>query len=87
MGSKLYIYGYTDVYPYGDSVTLGYEGPNTLLKLKAGQIIPGLSSAPVLNMRTGSVCGVVIRTRGQQTDLGGRAVPAAVLAQLLEGVQ
>lgn len=76
----LFSYGYTDEYPNGDSATFKYEGASAdsnnqvLLKLKQGQARPGLSGAPLLNERTGGVCGVVKRSRDKSTDLGGRAV-------------
>lgn len=77
---RLYSYGYTDLYSNGDSATFEYEGPTdtgsgALLKLKEGQSRPGLSGAPLLNLRTGGVCGIVKSSRNVETDLGGRAVP------------
>jgi Trypsin-like peptidase domain len=79
----LYTYGYTDDYPDGDSATFEYEGPAgeeaQLLKLKIGQARPGLSGAPLLNLRTGGVCGIVKSTRDRSLDLGGRAVPISVI--------
>ncbi len=83
----LYSYGYTDDYPNGDSATFEYEGPTdeqqTLLKLKEGQARPGLSGAPLLNLRTGAVCGIVKSTRDRSSDLGARAIPiSTVLSRL-----
>ncbi len=78
----LYAYGYPDDYPTGDSATIEYEGPTSdgeLLKLKAGQFRPGFSGAPLLNQRTGCVCGIVQTTRDRSTDLGGRAVPIDII--------
>lgn len=80
LGDDLYSYGYTDQCPQGDSATFEYEGPTdagegSLLKLKQGQSRPGLSGAPLLNLRTGGVCGIVKSSRDTGTDLGGRAVP------------
>ncbi|HEY0753014.1 MAG TPA: trypsin-like peptidase domain-containing protein [Ktedonobacteraceae bacterium] len=76
---KLYGYGYPDDYPDGDSVTLSCEGPangaQPLIKLKRGQLRSGFSGAPLLNIRTGQVCGIIKISRDQETDLGGRAVP------------
>ena len=77
---SLYSYGYTDLQPNGDSATFEYEGPTdtgsgSLLKLKQGQSRPGLSGAPLLNLRTSGVCGVVKTSRDRDSDLGGRAVP------------
>jgi hypothetical protein len=87
LNDHLYSYGYTDQYPDGDSATFTYEGPTdeqqTLLKLKAGQARPGLSGAPLLNLRTGGVCGIVKSTRDRDSDLGGRAVPTSVILLLL----
>ena len=80
---RLYCYGYPDDYPNGDSATLDCEGwtdeQQPLLKLKQGQIRPGLSGAPLLNMRTQRVCGLVKRTRDRETDLGGRAIPTKIV--------
>ena len=78
----LYTYGYPATNREGDSVTARSEGPTKygqtnaqeLLKFKEGQIRPGISGSPLLNLRTGGVCGVVKRTRGESTDLGGFAV-------------
>jgi hypothetical protein len=82
LGDYLYTYGYPAVRRFGDSVTAACEGPanygatpaHELVKFKEGQVSPGLSGSPLLNLRTGGVCGVVKRTRGESTDLGGLAV-------------
>jgi hypothetical protein len=83
VGDELYIYGYSDDFPQGDPVLVAYEGlaggDPPLLKFKAGQVRPGLSGSPVLNQRTGKVCGVVKLTRGRDTDLGGGAIPTTVI--------
>jgi hypothetical protein len=89
----LYTFGYTDEVPGGGSATFEFEGPDHepyLLRLKEGQSRPGLSGAPLLNWRTGAVCGVVKRTRHRDSDLGARAIPmTTVLAQMshLEALQ
>ena len=81
LGDKFYSYGYIDDYKGGDSSTFENEGwtdeRKLLLKLKAGQAQAGMSGAPVLNLRTGGVCGVMKRSRGVDSDLGGRAVPVS----------
>ena len=81
LGDKFYSYGYTEEYKGGDSATFESEEwtgeGNLLLKLKAGQAQAGLSGAPVLNLRTGGVCGVMKRSRGVDSDLGGRAIPVS----------
>lgn len=55
------------------------EGAFTLLKLRDGQVLTGYSGAPLLNLRTGDVVGVVESTRGTQTALGGFGVPVRAL--------
>ena len=83
LGDRLYTFGYTDDYPKGDPCEFecvdltGDDFP--LLKFKEGQVMPGLSGSPLLNVRTGKVCGVVKKTRDKKSDLGGRAVPATVI--------
>jgi len=83
INDPLWCYGYPDEFRdlgSGDSVSFQYEGPTHLqgaflLKMKGGQARPGLSGAPLLNRRTGAVCGIVKSTRNRSNDLGGRAVP------------
>jgi superfamily II DNA or RNA helicase len=77
VGDNLYTFGYTDQYPDGDSASLIFEGFSSnreTLKLKQGQVRPGLSGAPLLNLRTGCVCGMVRTSRDRGSDLGGRAI-------------
>ena len=76
-----FTFGYTDLEygnPDGDPVTLECEGlagkQRTVIKLKGGQVRPGLSGAPLLNLRTGKVCGVIRTTRDKRIDLGGEAL-------------
>ncbi|GEM_PF-1423957 len=79
----LYSYGYPDDNPGGASTIFTLEGPSgeqgELLKFQSGQVRPGQSGAPLLNTQTGGVCGVVYSTRGRASDLGGGAIPTAVL--------
>ncbi|HEX7736089.1 MAG TPA: trypsin-like peptidase domain-containing protein [Ktedonobacteraceae bacterium] len=89
-----YSYGCPVDYPNGDSVTLECEGwtddVHSLLKLKQGQLKSGFSGAPLLNRRTGQVCGLVKLSRDQGTDLGGRAIPTKTVLQefsQLKGLQ
>jgi hypothetical protein len=88
---KIYSYGYTDEYSAGDPSTYVNEGwtgeQHLLLKLKEGQARPGLSGAPVLNLRTGGVCGIMKRSRGTETDAGGRAIPTHTVFQALSEKQ
>ncbi|MEM9927432.1 MAG: trypsin-like peptidase domain-containing protein [Cyanobacteria bacterium P01_D01_bin.50] len=81
VGDELYAFGYTDQNIQGDSATFEYEGfdGNKLLKFKEGQVRPGFSGSPLLNQKTGKVCGVVKKTRDRSFDLGGRAVSVTVV--------
>ncbi|MEK6257598.1 MAG: trypsin-like peptidase domain-containing protein, partial [Planctomycetota bacterium] len=82
VGDKLYGFGYTDAYVNGESFTPEIEGITRnpyLIKLKQAQVIPGFSGSPLLNLRTGGVCGVTRKTRDRSSDLGGRAIPASIV--------
>ncbi len=85
----LYSYGYTDDHPDGDPATFTLEGRNQegQLKFKFGQVRPGLSGAPVLNARTGYVCGIVQLTRDRNNDLGGRAIPTTTVFRELPEIE
>ncbi|MEO0405466.1 MAG: serine protease, partial [Bacteroidota bacterium] len=79
-------FGYTDPKngnPGGDPTTLECEGwageQHTIIKLKGGQIRPGMSGAPLLNQRTGRICGVINKTRHRQIDLGCEALSLKVI--------
>src|ERR1017187_7332390 len=47
------------------------------IKFTPGGVRPGMSGAPLLNESTGTVCGVVKRTRNPDIDQGGLAIPMA----------
>ncbi|MFC4013561.1 NACHT domain-containing protein [Nonomuraea purpurea] len=57
-----------------------------LLKLKEGQVRPGMSGAGVLNLRTGAVCGILVATRDRNSDLGGRAIPVRTVLSEFPGL-
>jgi CHASE2 domain-containing sensor protein/V8-like Glu-specific endopeptidase len=83
-GDELYTFGYPDKdYPNGAPVSASCEnltGDNPRqIKFKLGQIRPGLSGSPLLNHRTGKVCGIVKYTRDKSNDLGGGAIPTAAV--------
>ncbi|TXK34656.1 serine protease [Nonomuraea sp. C10] len=65
LGDDLWSWGYPmGSYSSGDSVTLKYDGPSQrhdgeLIRASGARLTPGFSGAPVLNRRTGGVCGVV----------------------------
>jgi len=77
---KLYTFGYPlRLTPRGTSTTVECEGwtegeAERLLTLKAGQVSPGMSGAPLLHQEAGEVCGVIAWTRDEGSDLGGRAI-------------
>jgi hypothetical protein len=84
LSDDLFSYGYPQDYPDGDSATFKYEGEsiknNSLLyKLKEGQAKSGTSGSPLLNLRTGKVCGILNLSRDLNMDLGGRAVPVSII--------
>ncbi|MBW4676603.1 MAG: trypsin-like peptidase domain-containing protein [Desmonostoc geniculatum HA4340-LM1] len=91
IGDSLYTFGYpqgygTEIYSGGDSATTKYEGKSfqddvIVLKLKEGHIQEGYSGSPLLNVRTGKVCGIVSVSRDTSSDLGGRATPIPLLFQ------
>jgi hypothetical protein len=58
----------------------GSEDGHTFYKVKRGQLLPGFSGSPLLNMRTGLVSGIVESSRGRHAELGGFAVPIAELS-------
>ena len=76
-------YGYSDTFPHGDTITGECEGwtqdTQLLLKFKMAQVRPGMSGAPLLNERTGSVCGIIKQSRDRESDLGGRAIPTTTV--------
>ncbi len=92
IGDSLYAYGYPDDYSNGAPITFECEGvtgddvPN--IKFKAGRVRPGLSGSPLLNQRTGRVCGMVRYTDDRHFPLGGGAIPVtSILAQFSELVR
>ncbi|HET8651143.1 MAG TPA: trypsin-like peptidase domain-containing protein [Gaiellaceae bacterium] len=75
---KFVTFGYPELRREGVASPLraeGNTGDERLLRLGGGQVQPGISGAPLLNRRTGGVCGVLSLTRDERTDLGGYAIP------------
>ncbi|MGH2510889.1 MAG: hypothetical protein ACRDHZ_26290, partial [Ktedonobacteraceae bacterium] len=79
----IYGYGYSDLYPNGEPSSFKFEGitgtPAILMKFKAGEVRQGLSGGPLLNRRTGGVCGVMKLTRGVSSLMGGRGISASIV--------
>lgn len=86
----LYLFGFPDQdFDNGCPVTFSCEGLTgdqpPLIKFALGQVRPGMSGSPLLNQRSGKVCGMVKFTRDRSMDLGGGAIPvSAILAQFPE---
>lgn len=88
-GTRLYAFGFTERYPGGEPTTVEYEGQarldleSGLMKFKGGQIIPGLSGAPLLNMDNWAIAGIVKSTRDRASDLGGGGVSSQTILEVL----
>lgn len=73
--------------PELEPVTFTFDGlqpfdGGTLLKLGAGaQATAGMSGGPLLNLRTGRVCGLVKTTRDSRNPYGGWAVPLGAVQE------
>jgi hypothetical protein len=82
-GDELSTYGFPPGKPDGVPATFEIEGiaggSLPLIKFKEGQVQPGMSGAPLLNLRTGAVCGVMRRTRDERQALGGYGIPVEVI--------
>ncbi len=88
LGDRFYTFGFTQDHSGAESVTLSFEGTATrggveLLKFKEGQLETGMSGAPVLNLRTGLVSGVLVISRNRRMDLGGLAVQARTVLETI----
>lgn len=81
---ELHTFAYPKGHEEGLPRSLNAEGRTGAgqLAFTQGQVQRGMSGAPLLSLRTGGVCGVINRTRGQMTDLGGYAIPIASLLAL-----
>jgi len=85
-GQDFYFFGYPDrEFDHGCPVTGSCEGLTgdvpPLIKFKLAQVRPGMSGSALLNRQTGKVCGMVKFTRDRASDLGGGAIPSAVILQ------
>jgi tetratricopeptide (TPR) repeat protein len=86
VGDRLYTFGYPERdYDQGRPATVEMEGflEGRFLLLKQGQLQPGMSGGPLLNLRTGRVCAMAKFTRDQHTDLGGGGVQGRVILEQL----
>jgi energy-coupling factor transporter ATP-binding protein EcfA2 len=88
----LYLFGYPDEGDReGEPRTFRCDGVTgsevAAILFNLGQVRPGMSGSPLLNQRTGKVCGMVKFTRDRASDLGGGAVQAGVILEQLPELQ
>jgi hypothetical protein len=95
----LYAFGYTDEYKLGQA--LGYparfqpagtaqvdDGDSRLVwRMKGDRVRPGLSGAPVLDLSTGRVVGIVKRSQDTRQPLGAFFVPMMDILPLIPDVK
>jgi hypothetical protein len=90
-GDELVTFGAPEGAPGGVPTELRAEGETTetprRTKLSQGQVRPGMSGSPVLNLRTGGICGVLKRTRDPTQALGGYAIPIQALFKLSRSLE
>ncbi|MFE6828389.1 VMAP-related conflict system protein [Streptomyces sp. NPDC057690] len=89
LGQRLYAVGYSTVYeqtPRLGVSAVEYEGPQefdgtgqVFLQLKNGELAPGKSGGPLLDLDRGEVCGVVTTTRRENLDMGGLALDVSTI--------
>ncbi|MDP8927884.1 MAG: CHAT domain-containing protein [Actinomycetota bacterium] len=82
MHDRLETFAYPELHREGVARSFrseGTTGDERLHALAGGQVQSGMSGAPVLNKRTGGVCGVLRLTRDERQDLGGYAIPVEML--------
>ena len=82
----LYLFGYPDEGDrQGEPRTFNCNGVTgsdvAAILFNLGQVRPGMSGSPLLNQRTGKVCGMVKFTRDRSIDLGGGAIPSRVILE------
>lgn len=89
-GDTFIIFGYTRDYPNGEGLSLTYESiaydenKHLLLKFANGQVVQGFSGSPLLNTRTGYVCGIIKSSRNPQINLGGRGIPSHIILSKID---
>jgi hypothetical protein len=79
----LYTWGFPPDKQDGVPATFETEGrlggQQSWIKFKAGQVVKGMSGAPLLNRRTGGVAGIMKRTRDATQDIGGLGISVEAL--------
>ena len=99
-GDEVFAYGYPGKRPGGDEMLGVCEGisgygagsdtdrdERDLIKIKNTQVLPGASGSPLLNLRTGRICGMIKKSRDPDTDIGGLAVQVPVILEAVPGLE
>jgi hypothetical protein len=98
-GDDLYAFGYTDEYRLGQALghPVRFQPAGTaqvdegdlcsVWRMKGDRVRPGLSGAPVLDLSTGRVVGVVKRSQDTSQPLGAFFVPMADILPLIADVK
>jgi Trypsin-like peptidase domain/CHAT domain len=84
IGDRFVTFGYPGGHREGVARSLmgeGATGDDRLLSLAQGQVQGGISGSPLLNTRTGGVCGLLRLTRDTTQALGGYAIPIELLLE------
>ena len=84
-GDELHAYGYPVEKPQGEPALGRCEGTDGrgLIKFRDTVVDHGMSGSPVLNLRTGKVCGMVRATRDKDAPVGGFAIHGRDLIRIL----
>lgn len=91
VGDPVHSRGYATGTGYVGEPILGTLAGQTehprMLTVSDTQILPGMSGAPLFNLSTGGVCGIIAATKNQNWSAGGRAVPTSVIYEMLPRIQ
>jgi Trypsin-like peptidase domain len=84
-GDELHAYGYPASKPLGEPALGRCEGTDGrgLIKFRDTLVDHGMSGAPLLNLTTGRVCGMVRATRDKDAPVGGFAIHGRELVRFL----
>ncbi|MEV0175815.1 VMAP-related conflict system protein [Streptomyces sp. NPDC050803] len=88
LGQRLYAAGYSAIYEQTPRLGVSpveYAGPqlqgerHTMLQLTDGELAPGKSGGPLLDLERGEVCGIITTTRRENLDMGGLALAVSTV--------
>jgi Trypsin-like peptidase domain len=98
-GDDLYAFGYTNEYRQGQALghparfqpagtaQVDQDDPRLVWRMKGDRVRPGFSGAPVLDLSTGRVVGVVKRSQDTSQPLGAFFLPMADILPLIPDVK